>query len=96
MRDLPSRWDAEQVFAWLSERVQDGMSEWQPIETAPMDGTHILVWNRDQPQMPPFTAHWWWQGGFHLSVNYLGEYSDFCCSGLTHWRPIPKPPAEIA
>ena len=74
----------------MGERAQ-----WQPIETAPMDGTHILVWNAKQPQLPPTTAHWWGggpePGGFHLSVNYLGEYSDF---GMppTHWMPLPKPP----
>lgn len=60
---------------------------WRGIETAPHDGTHIIVRDASAPQ-PPTTAHWF-EGGWHLSVNALGDYSDHGMRSLTHWMPLP-------
>ena len=68
------------------------MSGWQPIETAPKDGTYILLHN-DRLLGPPYIAQW------------CAEYPDFgeCWLGpadislhnpifFTHWMPLPEPP----
>ena len=58
--------------------------EWQPIETAPKDGTRVLV---HEPGMEPEIAHW--SGG----VWWIGQSDDFQFpGGITHWMPLPEPP----
>lgn len=79
------------------------MSEWQPIETAPKDGTHILLWFNVPASM------------FETNVA-IGFWSDLaddwpevepwfmleCDSApltafgarATHWMPLPEPPHD--
>lgn len=71
---------------------------WQPIETAPKDGTTILVFNGPNE-------------GFYTEPGRIGTasyqdytnldnnkwYADDCCDGVTtynptHWMPLPAPP----
>lgn len=71
---------------------------WQPIETAPKDGSHFLGCDASRPyegwwtfnQMPPIVAHWW------DSIDEEGFYASFASSDvplrLTHWMPLPTPP----
>lgn len=59
---------------------------WQPIETAPRDGTMVLLWHRNADGA---TAGWMlgWFDQFHEWENM--------CGGLlepTHWMPLPDPP----
>ena len=65
--------------------------EWKPIESAPRDGTAVLLY------CPKF--YWgagvylgWWEGS-HFAVCTEGQtdypYSD---DGATHWMPLPPPP----
>lgn len=66
--------------------------DWQPINTAPVDGTHILVINIHNPATPPTTVHWFVDGlggCWHLSVNQMAAYSDYIWGPPTHWRRIP-------
>lgn len=74
------------------------MSEWQPIATAPTDGTHVDIWDgRRMTNMylkDGDWAHSRWSLGrprdarkVHLRTRvYVGLKP-------THWRPIPDPPA---
>ena len=58
---------------------------WQPIETAPKDGSKFLAWRRHST-LP-------------LIVFYNAEYDQYECNdghlvfSLTHWLPLPKAPA---
>lgn len=76
--------------------------EWQPIETAPKDGTWILVYGKgtkdeSEPRkiaVAQFTnwlngtyrKGWWWQFAWY-DGGYYGEFDR-----ATHWMPLPDAP----
>jgi hypothetical protein len=75
------------------------VSEWQPIETAPMDGSQFLIWtNRlgfavvrhdvDDP-MPTDI----FPSGHHLTVDD-GKHGPYSIRGdyPNRWMPLPAPP----
>ena len=68
------------------------MTDWRPIETAPRDGTHLLLFDdRDRMLIEADIAIGWWQDG------EWRDWGDIGCSGLfpyepTHWMPLQEPP----
>jgi hypothetical protein len=56
---------------------------WQPIETAPKDGTAVLGWDKDEgSDVMHFREGLWMQ-----------RVDDACWVRTpTHWRPLPPPP----
>lgn len=75
------------------------MSEWQPIETAPKDGSHIQVW---PPTWTGVSSCARWETDKH-SKNprpFWSRTDDFGRVGTsraiktTHWKPISKGPKE--
>jgi hypothetical protein len=76
------------------------MVEWQPIETAPRDGSHVLVVMHDGSvgfgwfggrNVPMQTvAHWWsnpGEEGWYPSVG-AGDADPL---SPTHWKPLDEP-----
>jgi hypothetical protein len=79
---------------------------WQPIETAPKDGTPILLW-ADDARIEAYSDHPKWGRvafdykptppcpfvGFWSRKNYwqLAHYTAFDYVP-THWMPLPEPP----
>ena len=62
------------------------MSEWQPIETAPRDGKHILAYTHDDQ-----IKEVWWQKDFLDGLEYWQD--DWDGEPMpTHWMPLPEPP----
>jgi hypothetical protein len=68
---------------------------WQPIETAPKDGTVIFAWH-DMP-----TNKW---AAFDINIKkaqWLGEqwrvegYGGNVPANVTHWMPLPIPPSDV-
>ena len=59
---------------------EDQTMTWQPIETAPKDGTVIIVYAPDFFQ----TAAWVGNGWTNAANSWLGD--------VTHWMPLPEPP----
>jgi hypothetical protein len=77
------------------------MSEWQPIETAPKDGTRILLgggWYDDEaggPVRVSMVARWaQLNRGTHgwLIAEREGGYNNVTYDDPTHWMPVPDPP----
>lgn len=66
------------------------MSEWQPIETAPKDGTPVLLY---EPSEDP-TVHVaeWGIGDWHLCDFDPGYDLVQRAVNPTHWMPLPEPP----
>lgn len=72
---------------------------WQPIETAPKDGTWILVNDGTGSAHPPVhVVHWSnpeWMGGPDTWVTMaIGPNPDTYEPNPTHWMPIPTPPSD--
>jgi hypothetical protein len=60
------------------------MSEWKPIETAPKDGSDVLIWC--------YTGE---IGVAHFDSATFAWWSDLStreCPDPTHWMPLPPPP----
>ncbi len=74
--------------------------EWQPIETAPKDGTYILAFENFEVAGPLMCVMGWTDTGEHIEHDsitegwtkegsgYLGECNP------THWMPLPEPPGN--
>jgi hypothetical protein len=62
------------------------MNNWQPIETAPKDGTVVLIWSPSRGAC----AAWKKGRGWHT------EPGVYHVSRPTHWMPLPDPPTGEA
>lgn len=91
---------AEEILAIVAAHNQDG---WQPIKSAPKDGTEILVYRPLAHESgDPIIAikrttekpmHCWKQT---IPEGADGEnYTDGACYA-THWQPLPTPPEQSA
>lgn len=56
---------------------------WQPIETAPKDGCHILLYRLDIQFVGYYAEAGWVISAPNLSLMVPPP---------THWQPLPKPP----
>ncbi|QEL18756.1 hypothetical protein PX52LOC_05793 [Limnoglobus roseus] len=63
-------------------------SSWQPIETAPKDGTEVLLLSHPAAMLPPDYAVAYWDEVDE--VWYWNKPKRFLCP--THWMPLPAPP----
>ncbi len=68
------------------------MSEWQPIETAPRDGTHVIVAYDEIVGEARFDD----EGGPHAGWYWTDQHWTDAVGGEafypTHWQPLPEPP----
>lgn len=78
----------------MSDMIEPDANGWMPIESAPHDGSKVLLWLADED----FSVTGSWRvldvgtedewAGFWLWEMDLGE--DLHCP--THWQPLPKSP----
>lgn len=75
------------------------MSEWQPIETAPKDGTWMLVYEPSEYPPSVHVVRWgtreWTMGARQYAwvTMALGPNPDtYDADDATHWMPLPNPP----
>lgn len=69
--------------------------EWQPIETAPMDGTPVLLWEQwAATPVVGYFRNYWYVVTEHIYADYDGITRDNLTQDqITHWMPLPAPPA---
>ena len=61
------------------------MNTWQPIESAPKDGTPILLYDAKLPLEPPTVGSIWEDEA--IDANGVEFFQP-----PTHWMPLPEPP----
>lgn len=82
---LPSRC-IENLKAQISSARKEAFEEkWQPIETAPQDGTTILVYL----EAPLLRRSRVATATFHPKVKIVGGLFHFDAPKATHWQPLP-------
>ncbi len=65
------------------------MSDWQPIETAPRDGTKFLAYCENGRMR----VDWVDEAQRNIYGRFWQEHGD---NRYTHWMPLPAPPALTA
>lgn len=66
---------------------------WEPIETAPTDGTTVLGYFADRKTAVPFDLITWMHAGEQSGWHFDGTYHHEPSKPLpTHWMAIPAPP----
>ncbi len=60
---------------------------WQPIETAPLDGSEIIVWSYREDAFVAF-----WHGPSNSWLWTSRDLSGDERLDPTHWQPLPPPP----
>lgn len=89
--DNPSHFSIDGVvdFYGLARAALDAAAAWQPIETAPRDGTWILAWPCYSGSMPVCMVRWegkrpaCWKRPMGYAIPLKP----------THWLPLPAPPS---
>ena len=75
------------------------MSEWKPIETAPRDGTPILIFCPRNDRKPVCEAAWAYDyegapGHWTTPHGVKGRGYTILPESPTHWMPLPSPPSD--
>lgn len=84
------------------------MTDWQPISSAPRDGTHVLLAipvDRDPTDsLPPwFQIVGWWDDDINADGEDAGwtdgtpanwNMQEYAIWEPTHWQPLPSPPNQ--
>jgi hypothetical protein len=92
---------------YAADRIEalEAARQWRPIESAPRDGTPVLVavhdgdrrlvgeayFNMFEERADDPTGSWWWAN------ETPGEYTDEAIHmrwTITHWMPLPSPPEQ--
>ena len=81
-------------FRSQNAALQNSTTEWQPIETAPKNGTPILIWDGNTQCVARME---FWFTGHEGSWVCIGASGYECSSNFdspTHWMPLPERPLE--
>lgn len=68
------------------------MSEWQPIDTAPKDGTEILIWYKDWLGEKGLIVSAHWHAPEGREFDHTWEHS-LGFGDADMWMPLPGPPS---
>jgi hypothetical protein len=74
------------LFAAIASAIRSAEPQWQPIETAPKNGTLFLV-ATIYDLSSVHEAYW------DRDFGGLCFYDRVQCNNATHWMPLPAPPA---
>jgi hypothetical protein len=66
---------------------------WRPIETAPKDGTHVLLWCVDLDGSSGRAEAGSWHD--HYGGSWWDRGMEYTLSHPRYWMPLPSPPAPV-
>lgn len=68
------------------------MSAWQPIETAPKDGSSVLCYAPIYGAPARILVMRWDDGNYTKAPCWRTDVHSFVQFEPTHWQPLPQPP----
>jgi Protein of unknown function (DUF551) len=89
-------WDLYGAGYTAGKRQAQPIPYWQPIETAPKDGTVVLLWEDDMVTVGSYTNFDSVGGapeGYHN--GWFDDETGYHEIIPSHWMPLPDPPTEI-
>jgi hypothetical protein len=90
-----SLWDADQMRSYALAAVEAERQKWLPIESAPKDGTHILLANKagvsEGGWLSDIDHGADWEGQIGMAGWWRTDGTDWT---NTHWRPLPAAPSQ--
>ena len=69
-------------------------TNWRPIETAPHDGTHVLVWVKANPELGHPANYSHAVDAYWTPHNKGGWVWHGVAGNITHWMPLPEGPND--
>lgn len=90
---LPDGYETADAFAKdCGVKLASAPLPWQPIETAPKDGTKIVAYApEDANGRPRYAVTWWRQAKDDMGYIGWGEFN-MTYWPPTHWMPLSIPP----
>ena len=87
-------YEAVDLIDTVVARLMPAGDGWMPIETAPKDGTRVLLMLRG-PKPPEMIARWTqaWTSEDDDLLEWINDEEDTIYGTPTHWHPLPAPPA---
>lgn len=87
----------EQGYEWGYELGKKETFAWQPMETAPKDGSEVLIWDRGAIRVARFEPLGWSQATAIAFRWFIPLGKGECSGGTfavdpTRWMPLPDPP----
>jgi hypothetical protein len=75
-----------------SDQQQESVMNWQPIETAPKDGTRVIVGWDDCAHLPMHVELARYKQGRGPDGGWCNTYGNPFGGDPTHWIPLPESP----
>lgn len=69
---------------------------WLPIETAPKDGTRVILWDGEEVRTGGCRWESWYNEWVEAVVPVGYENGVSAVDNPTHWMPLPEPPGNAA
>ena len=73
--------------------MENNVNSWQLIDTAPTDGTEVLIWTGTERLIAFYVNsknYEGWTTGWETANGYDIGFTQV--RNLTHWQPLPDPP----
>lgn len=86
--DYPTPTDVPDLLAEVEKRLREG---WRPIETAPKDGTSVLLFKSSG--LTGMTVGNWRRPMSSRTPGYWQTTPGLYACEPSHWQPLPAPPA---